>query len=287
MYFRKARFQRRKPRRRYVSADGLFDRESGTLISAGMWTRLQHKASQTSKLKMHRTLSHILRLPVVLGHPTDDSSLSVTKSCRACTLNFQLTDSPPNPVLFYGLNFVRFFSIISFILVFAGSFYVMVTDIIAVNKFQRESRQSGNSAEEILAGCNYIRSRVTRQPCTPYRMHTSPLTLFVQEQHRPRPNRRGRLGRNQPIIHHRPSHHPRIFRTRLVLTPLRQVLPRSWIGIWTGSFGGLSMSNRGNSPVAPRPQVRPRLWLLPLFDRRPQYRDRAHPGSRGKNDSFR
>lgn len=133
-------------------------------ISARTCIQSKHKPSRASRLKMHRILSHILRLPVVLRHPADDSSLSVIKSRRTCTLNFLLTHSPLNPVLFYGLNFIRFFSIISFILVFAGSFYVMVTDIIAVNKFHKESRQPGKSAGEILAGCNYIRLRVTRQP---------------------------------------------------------------------------------------------------------------------------
>ena len=69
--------------------------------------------------------------------------------------------SPSNSVLFLGLNLVRLISIVSFILVFAGSFYVMVTDIISVNKFHKESREPGKSAEGILAGCDYIRLRIT------------------------------------------------------------------------------------------------------------------------------
>ena len=68
-----------------------------------------------------------------------------------------------NAVLFLGLNFVRFISVVSFILVFAGSLYVMVMDIISVNKFHKELRESGESTEEILGGCNYIRSRITYQ----------------------------------------------------------------------------------------------------------------------------
>jgi hypothetical protein len=69
--------------------------------------------------------------------------------------------SPLVPVLFLGLNLVRFISIVSFILVFASSFYVMVTDIISVNKFHKESREPGKSTEEILGGCDYIRLRIT------------------------------------------------------------------------------------------------------------------------------
>ena len=130
-----------------------------------MYIQLQHKASRTSKLKMHRTLSHTLQLhlPTVPRHLTDVSRLSVTKLRCTRTLNLLLTNSPFIPVLFYSLNSVRFLSIISFILVFAGSFYVMVTDIISVNKFHKESRQPGESPEKILAGCNYIRSRVARR----------------------------------------------------------------------------------------------------------------------------
>lgn len=69
--------------------------------------------------------------------------------------------SPLNSVQFYGLNLVRFITILSFILVLAGSFDVMVTDIIAVNKFYKESRESGHPAEEILGGCDYIKFRTS------------------------------------------------------------------------------------------------------------------------------
>jgi len=63
--------------------------------------------------------------------------------------------------LFFGLNLVRFINIVSFLLVFAGSFYVMAIDIISVNKFREESKEPGKSAQEILAGCGYIRLRIT------------------------------------------------------------------------------------------------------------------------------
>jgi len=59
---------------------------------------------------------------------------------------------------FYGLNLVRFISVLSFILVLAGSFDVMVTDIIAVNNFHKESREPGSSVDEVLGGCDYIRN---------------------------------------------------------------------------------------------------------------------------------
>jgi len=74
--------------------------------------------------------------------------------------NFLLTNSLSYSVLFFGLNLVRLISILSFILVLAGSFFVMVTDIISVNKFRKESREPGKSAEGILAGCDYIRLRI-------------------------------------------------------------------------------------------------------------------------------
>ncbi|KAF9649522.1 hypothetical protein BDM02DRAFT_3113535 [Thelephora ganbajun] len=60
--------------------------------------------------------------------------------------------------LFFGLNLARFISILSFVLVLAGSFYVMVTDIISVSRFRKESGEPGKSAEKILAGCDYIRN---------------------------------------------------------------------------------------------------------------------------------
>jgi len=59
-------------------------------------------------------------------------------------------------VLFYGLNFVRFLSVVSFILVLASSFYVMAMDIISIKQFRKELKQPGESPEGILAGCDYI-----------------------------------------------------------------------------------------------------------------------------------
>ena len=117
-------------------------------------------------------------------------------------------------------------------------------------------------------------------------MRAGLLTPFVQEQHRPRPSGRDRLGYNQPIIHHRPSHHPRLIRTRLVWTPLRQILPHRRPRIRTGTFRSLPMSDRRVSSLAPRPQIYPRVRFLPLFDRMPQYRDWGHAARRRKNDSF-
>jgi len=58
--------------------------------------------------------------------------------------------------LFYGLNFVRFFSIVSLILVFAGSFYVMAMDIISIRQYRKELKAPGATPEAILGQCNYI-----------------------------------------------------------------------------------------------------------------------------------
>lgn len=71
---------------------------------------------------------------------------------------------------------MRLVSIVSFILVLAGSFYVMVTDIIAVNKFRKESREPGESAEKILAGCDYIKLRIARLTNSVYKTRVSLLT---------------------------------------------------------------------------------------------------------------
>ena len=109
----------------------------------------------------------------------------------------------------------------------------------------------------------------------------------IQEQHHPGPTGRDCLGRNQPVIHHRPSHNTRLLRNGLVPTALRQVLPRSWPGIRARPFRRLPVPNRRNSPLTSRPRVRPRLWFLPLLHRMPQYHYRAHPGRRGQNDPFR
>jgi hypothetical protein len=58
--------------------------------------------------------------------------------------------------MFIGLNTVRALSIISLLLVFSSSIFVMVTDIRAVNHFQL-AEQSGNStASNALVACDYI-----------------------------------------------------------------------------------------------------------------------------------
>ncbi|KAJ8589139.1 hypothetical protein M405DRAFT_818579 [Rhizopogon salebrosus TDB-379] len=57
--------------------------------------------------------------------------------------------------IFFGLNVVRFLSIVSLILVFASSIFVMVKDIEAVNSFDA-AKQSGNVTAQDLVDCDYI-----------------------------------------------------------------------------------------------------------------------------------
>ncbi|KAG1728622.1 uncharacterized protein EDB91DRAFT_1313618 [Suillus paluster] len=59
--------------------------------------------------------------------------------------------------IFFGLNAVRILSIVSLILVFASSIFVMVTDIEAVNSFE-SAKQSGNVTAQDLVDCEYIES---------------------------------------------------------------------------------------------------------------------------------
>jgi len=66
--------------------------------------------------------------------------------------------------IFLALNAVRILSIISLILVFASSIFVMVNDIEAVNEFQ-SAKQAGNVTSEMLLKCDYIEgSTVPNQP---------------------------------------------------------------------------------------------------------------------------
>lgn len=57
--------------------------------------------------------------------------------------------------IFFGLNVVRFLSIVSLILVFASSIFVIVTDVEAVNAFEA-AKQSGNVTAQGFADCEYI-----------------------------------------------------------------------------------------------------------------------------------
>ncbi|KAG6334518.1 hypothetical protein ID866_4571 [Astraeus odoratus] len=57
--------------------------------------------------------------------------------------------------IFFGLNAVRVLSIVSLLLVFASSIFVMVKDIEAVNSFEA-AKQSGNVTSEDLVNCDYI-----------------------------------------------------------------------------------------------------------------------------------
>lgn len=61
----------------------------------------------------------------------------------------------PRAYIFFGLNVVRFLSIVSLILVFASSIFVIVTDVEAVNAFEA-AKQSGNVTAQDFADCEYI-----------------------------------------------------------------------------------------------------------------------------------
>jgi hypothetical protein len=61
----------------------------------------------------------------------------------------------PRAYIFFALNVVRFLSIVSLILVFASSIFVIVTDVEAVNAFQA-AKQSGNVTAQDFADCEYI-----------------------------------------------------------------------------------------------------------------------------------
>lgn len=53
-------------------------------------------------------------------------------------------------VFFYGLNVVRFLSVVGLLLVFASSIFVMVSDVRAVNEFEA----AGSNADS--GNCDYI-----------------------------------------------------------------------------------------------------------------------------------
>lgn len=61
----------------------------------------------------------------------------------------------PRAYIFFGLNVVRFLSIVSLILVFASSIFVIVMDVEAVNAFEA-AKQSGNVTAQDFADCEYI-----------------------------------------------------------------------------------------------------------------------------------
>jgi hypothetical protein len=67
----------------------------------------------------------------------------------------RIADHPSISDVFLGLNAVRILSIISLILVFASSIFVMVTDVEAVNDFQA-AKQAGNVTSEMFINCDYI-----------------------------------------------------------------------------------------------------------------------------------
>jgi hypothetical protein len=62
----------------------------------------------------------------------------------------------PRGYIFIGLNAVRVLSIISLMLVFASSIFVMVTDVEAVNEFQSAKQVGKNVTSELILNCDYI-----------------------------------------------------------------------------------------------------------------------------------
>jgi len=71
---------------------------------------------------------------------------------------------PPRAYIFLGLNGVRILSIISLLLVFSSSIFVMVTDIKAVNSFM-SATQTNNASSNATVDCDYIAgSTVPNQP---------------------------------------------------------------------------------------------------------------------------
>ncbi|KAI6028588.1 hypothetical protein F5J12DRAFT_806361 [Pisolithus orientalis] len=62
--------------------------------------------------------------------------------------------APVKTYIFFALNAARVLSIVSLLLVFASSIFVMVTDIEAVNSY--ESKQSSNTTNVDLVNCDYI-----------------------------------------------------------------------------------------------------------------------------------
>ncbi|KAF8236231.1 hypothetical protein L208DRAFT_1422051 [Tricholoma matsutake] len=84
---------------------------------------------------------------------------------------------PPRAFPFIGLNIVRFLSIVSLILVFASTIFVMVTNIEAVNTFQAHQ---GN-ATNFLDNCEYIEgSTVPNQPAGVFWAVVSSLLIMFQ-----------------------------------------------------------------------------------------------------------
>ncbi|KAG7092952.1 hypothetical protein E1B28_009254 [Marasmius oreades] len=89
--------------------------------------------------------------------------------------------APPTRVFFFfGLNAIRFLSIISLLLVFASGIFVMVTNIKAVNVFQAGIK-SGNATAEEFMECDYIEgSTVPNQPAGVFWAVVSSLLVIFQ-----------------------------------------------------------------------------------------------------------
>lgn len=66
----------------------------------------------------------------------------------------------PSLDVFYGLNVVRMLSIVGLLLAFSSSIVVMVSDIRAVNQFQRDPSPSDESCGYI--GYVHLRIRYVR-----------------------------------------------------------------------------------------------------------------------------
>lgn len=83
-------------------------------------------------------------------------------------------------VYFFGLNGVRFLSIVSLILVFASSILVMVTNIKAVNAFEAAKGQNSTEAHSMV-DCDYIEgSTVPNQPAGAFWAVVATLLIIFQ-----------------------------------------------------------------------------------------------------------
>ncbi|TEB39670.1 hypothetical protein FA13DRAFT_1618672 [Coprinellus micaceus] len=84
------------------------------------------------------------------------------------------------PVYFFGLNGVRFLSIVSLMLVFASSILVMVTNIKAVNAFEAAKGQNSTEAHSMV-DCDYIEgSTVPNQPAGAFWAVVATLLIIFQ-----------------------------------------------------------------------------------------------------------
>jgi hypothetical protein len=92
-------------------------------------------------------------------------------SCRTRHLLLKLTDTPV--VCFYFLNTVRLISVVSLLLVFSSSIFVIVTDVRAVNAFL------GGQTSQDMVDCDYIECVLDSILYTPITYSLSEAVTFL------------------------------------------------------------------------------------------------------------